>query len=191
MADPGGVVVSPWDVLTGAKAVGGEVLFFDDHGGHQGLSCAATLAARCDVRLTVATPERFLGTGLGDVNRPQYLEPLYHHGAALLPDRQLVAVARAGNRVRAELHNTYTGAAEALLVDHVVVEAGSEPNTALYDALSALSSNGGAVDLALLAAGQAQAVPADGFALWRVGDAVVHRGIHAAILEARRLCQNV
>ena len=151
VADPGGVVVSPWDVLTGAKAVGGEVLFFDDHGGHQGLSCAATLAARCDVRLTVATPERFLGTGLGDVNRPQYLEPLYHHGAALLPDRQLVAVARAGNRVRAELHNTYTGAAEALLVDHVVVEAGSEPNTALYDALSALSSNGGAVDLALLA----------------------------------------
>ncbi len=191
VADPEGLLVSTWDVLAGARAVGGEVLFFDDHGGHQGLSCAATLAVRDDVRLTVATPERSLATGLGDVNRPQYLEPLYGHGATLMADRQLVAVARAGNRVRAELRNTYTGAAETLVVDHVVVEAGSDPNTALYDALAPLAANGGAVDLARLAAGTAQAVPAAGFALWRVGDAVVHRGIHAAILEARRLCQNV
>ena len=127
---------------------------------------------------------------MGDVNRPQYLEPLYGHGAMLLPDRELAVVAREGNRVRAELRNTYTGAAETMVVDHVVMEAGSEPNTALHAALSPLAANGGAVESALLAAGHAQPVPADGFVLWRVGDAVVHRGIHAAILESRRLCQN-
>ncbi len=189
--DPDGLLVSTWDVLTGARTVRGEVLFFDDHGGHQGLSCAATLAARDDIRLTVATPERSLGNGMGEVNRPQYLESLYGHGAALLPDRELAAITREGNRVRAELHNTYTGAAEMFVVDHVVMEAGSEPNTALYDTLSPLSANGGVVDLALLAGGKAQSMPVDGFAMWRVGDAVVHRGIHAAILESRRLCQNV
>ena len=189
--DPAGLLVSTWDVLTGTRTVAGSVLFFDDHGGHQGLSCAATLAARDDIRLTVATPERSLGNGMGDVNRPQYLEPLYGSGATLLPDRELAAVLRDGNRVRAELHNTYTGAPETFVVDHVVMEAGSEPNTALYDALSPMAANKGAINLARLARGKSQPMPANGFALWRVGDAVVHRGIHAAMLEARRLCQNL
>jgi 2,4-dienoyl-CoA reductase-like NADH-dependent reductase (Old Yellow Enzyme family) len=189
--DPDGLLLSTWDVLSGARTVTGTVLLFDDHGGHQGLSCAATLAARDDIRLVVATPERALGNGMGDVNRPQYLEPLYGSAATLLPDRELTAVVRDGNRVRAELHNTYIDQTETLAVDHVVMEAGSEANTMLYDTLSPSSANRGIVDLALLAAGQAQPVPADGFALWRVGDAVVHRGIHAAILESRRLCQNL
>ncbi len=65
------------------------------------------------------------------------------------------------------------------------------PNALLYDTLSPLAANRGVTDLALLAAGQAQPVQPDRFTLWRVGDAVVHRGIHAAILDARRLCQNV
>ena len=191
VADLDSVLVSTWDVLTGGKSVSGEILFFDDHGGHQGLSCAATLAQRGDVRLTMATPERFFGIGLGDVNRPQYMEPLYERGATLLPDRQLVGVSRDGKRVRADIRNTYTGGAEFLVADHVVVEAGSTPNALLYDTLSPLAANRGVTDLALLAAGQAQPVQPDGFTLWRVGDAVVHRGIHAAILDARRLCQNV
>ena len=45
------------------------------------------------------------------------------------------------------------------------------------------------VDIEALAAGRAQAQPAEGFALYRVGDAVASRDIAAAIYEARRLCQ--
>ena len=189
VADPDGLLVSSWDLLDGRKTVDGDVLFYDDHGGHQGLSCAATLAVRDGVRLTVATPERFLGVGLGEVNRPRYLEPLYETGTALQPDRELMSVQRDGNRVRASLRNIFTGAAEQLTVDQVVVEAGSSPNTLLYDALAPLAANGGTVDLDRLTAGEAQPVGIGGFSLWRIGDAVAHRGIHAAILEARRLCQ--
>lgn len=61
----------------------------------------------------------------------------------------------------AHLQNTYMGVVEAMVADHVVIEAGSTPNMLLYDAL------------------------------WRVGDAVAHRGIHDAILDSRRLCQNL
>ena len=189
VADPDGLLISTWDVLDGGGTVQGDVLFFDDHGGHQGLSCATTLCARRDVRLFVATPERSLGVGLGDTNRPQYMEPLYEAGAALRPDRRLMAIAREGNRVRAELQNAYTGQMESLVVDHVVIEAGSAPNTQLYDALAPLSSNEGMIDLDLWAAGKAQPLCTDGFTLWRIGDAVAHRGVHAAMLDARRLCQ--
>jgi len=187
--DPDGLLVSTWDVLAGGRTLHGDVLLFDDHGGHQGLSCAVTLAAQSDIRLCVATAERCFGVGLGDVNRPQYLEPLYEAGATLRPDFRLSQVARQGNRVCARLRNTYTGRSESLAVDHVVVEGGSAPNTLLYDALAPLSANQGAIDLERWAAGEAQALGGDGFTLWRIGDAVAHRGIHAALLDARRLCQ--
>ena len=189
--DPEGLLVSTWDLLDGARAVQGDVLLFDDHGGHQGLSCAATLAARDDVRLTVVTPERSFGVGLGDVNRPQYMEPLYRAGAVLRPDRRLISVAREGNRVRARLRNAYTAEDEDVLADHVVMEGGAAPNTLLYDALAPLSGNAGAIDLDLWAAGRPQALAPGGFTMWRIGDAVTHRGIHAAILDARRLCQSL
>lgn len=191
VADPEGLLISTWDVLVGARTVQGDVLLFDNHGGHQGLSCATTLCARPDLRLSVVTPERSLGVGLGDVNRPQYLEPLYRSDAVLRPDQWLIAVAREGNRVRAQLQNTYTGQVEMLLVDHVVVEAGSAPNTLLYDALAPFSSNKGQIDLDLWRTGEAQPLSEEGFTLWRIGDAVAHRGIHAALLDARRLCQNL
>ncbi len=189
VADPDGLLISTWDVLDGAQAVSGDVLLFDDHGGHQGLSCAATLAARDDVRLVVVTPERSFGVGLGDVNRPQYMEPLYRAGAALWPDRRLVGMSRDGNRVRARLRNAYTSEVEDVLADHVVMEGGTAPNTALYDALAPLSANAGRIDLNLWAAGRPQTLATAGLTLWRIGDAVTHRGIHAAILDARRLCQ--
>ncbi len=46
VADPDGLLVSSWEVLEGGRTVQGEVLFFDDHGGQHGLSCAASLCAR-------------------------------------------------------------------------------------------------------------------------------------------------
>ena len=190
VADPGGLVVSTWDVL-GGIAITGDVLIYDDHGGHQGLSCAATLGVRDDVRLIIATPERSLGVGLSDTNRPQYLEPLYGSDAAMRPDRRLTQVAREGNRVRASLRNTYTGKMESLVVDHVVVEAGATPNTLLYDALSPTASNKGRMDMALWVQGRPQPVSQEGMTVWRVGDAVAHRGVHAAILDSRRLCQGL
>lgn len=187
--DPDGLLISTWDLLDGARAVSGDVLLFDDHGGHQGLSCAATLAARGDVRLTVVTPERSFGLGLGDVNRPPYMEPLYRAGATLRPDRRMVSVARDGNRVRASFRNAYTAESEEVVADHVVMEGGTSANTALYDALAPMSGNVGLIDLDLWAAGRPQKLAPAGFTLWRIGDAVTHRGIHAAILDARRLCQ--
>ena len=74
--------------------------------------------------------------------------------------------------------------------DAVVVEHGTQPVADLFHALAPLSRNGGRIDARALAQGTAQPDPeGKGPLVWRIGDAVSHRGIHAAILDARRLCQ--
>jgi hypothetical protein len=55
------------------------------------------------------------------------------------------------------------------------------------------SSNRGEVDYAALIAGHPQgkrANPSGKFQLFRIGDAVASRNIHAAIYDALRLCNN-
>jgi N-methyl-L-proline demethylase len=79
-------------------------------------------------------------------------------------------------------------------VDAVVAELGTEPVTELYDELVPLSTNHGAVDLAALLAGAPQQVARNEsgtFRLFRIGDAVTGRNVHAAILDALRLCRAV
>jgi len=89
----------------------------------------------------------------------------------------------------ARLRNEYSGAEVERHVDHVVVEHGTLPNDDLYRALVTHSGNGGAVDHeALLAVRPQPPDPAGRFLLYRVGDAVASRNIHAAVYDALRLC---
>ena len=64
------------------------------------------------------------------------------------------------------------------------------PTTAVYFALRDGSRNGGALDLDAYLAGRAQDLvvhPTSRYQLFRLGDAVASRNIHAAMYEARRL----
>jgi len=79
------------------------------------------------------------------------------------------------------------------VVDQVVVENGVRPVESLYYALKPLSRNRGQIDLECLSQGQPQPEPReDGeFVLYRVGDCVSPRDIHAAIYDAIRLCKDI
>ena len=71
---------------------------------------------------------------------------------------------------------------------------GTLPMDDLYLDLKPLSSNGGAVDYDALIGGQPQTVsrgPAEGFKLFRIGDAVSARNTHAAIYDALRLVKDI
>jgi len=79
-------------------------------------------------------------------------------------------------------------------VAQVVVEHGTVPLDELYFDLVPGSVNGGAIDYDALAAGAPQAVvrnPAGRYRLYRIGDAVASRNIHAAIYDALRLMKDV
>lgn len=75
-------------------------------------------------------------------------------------------------------------------VDQIVVEHGTLPLDEVYFALKPQAANRGEIDHAALIEGRAQALntnPQGRFALYRIGDAVASRNIHAAIYEALRL----
>ncbi|OZA91593.1 MAG: hypothetical protein B7X76_02035, partial [Azorhizobium sp. 39-67-5] len=95
-------------------------------------------------------------------------------------------------RLVAALRNTFIDAEEERIVDHVVVEYGTLPVDGVYRALKARSVNAGQIDLDAIVAGTPQPFDlAKGFALYRVGDALAGRNIHAAIYDALRLCKDI
>ncbi len=186
------LVVSGWDVLSGQVALSGEVLVYDENGQHQGPSVAEYLAQR-GVKVTFVVPDRMPAVELGATNSAQFMKALYASGVRFVPDLSLRGVARGGNRLVATFKNMYTEARENLGADHVVVEHGTLPADELYQGLKAGSRNHGEIDQAALLTGRPQDLThnADGaFQLFRVGDAVTSRNIHAAIYDSLRLCKD-
>jgi NADPH-dependent 2,4-dienoyl-CoA reductase/sulfur reductase-like enzyme len=187
-----GLAVTTWDILEGRVAPGENVLLFDDQAGHAGPSVAEFMAAR-GAQVELATPERYIGVEFGATNHPIHLRELYGKGVIITPDIRLMKVYREGNRLVAVLRNEYTHEEEERVIDQVVAEHGTLPNDDLYFALKPLSSNQGELDLRALAKGRAETPvnnPAGTFRIFRAGDAVASRNIHAAIYDSLRLCKD-
>lgn len=179
------------DVLAGTAAPSGSVLLFDEMGQHNAASTAEQLAKRgCLVEFVTA--DRTVAQEVGTTNQPIHYRELYKLGVVFSPNLDLMEIYPEGNRLVAVLRNTFTDAEEERVVDHVVVEYGTLPVDGVYHALKAQSVNAGQIDLGAIVRGAPQ--PHDlsrGFALYRVGDALAGRNIHAAIYDALRLCKDI
>ena len=78
--------------------------------------------------------------------------------------------------------------------DMIVVEHGTTPVDDLYFELKPGSINRGEVDYEALIAGRPQTVannPGGTYRLFRIGDAVASRNIHAAVYDAIRLMKDM
>ncbi len=191
LAEGEDLVVSTWDIIGGAVTpTRGSVLVFDDHGTEDALSCAERLVAAGST-VEIVSPDRHIGLEVNGTAYPRYLTTFYEAGVRMTPDHRLVAVRRtADRRLEVDLWNDYTLTTTQRVVDQVVVEHGTLPNDELYLALQPGSRNDGEVDLDAYLAGRPQGLVAnpDGtYQLFRIGDAVASRNIHAAIYDARRL----
>jgi 2,4-dienoyl-CoA reductase-like NADH-dependent reductase (Old Yellow Enzyme family)/thioredoxin reductase len=182
--------ISTWDILLGRVDAAGTVLVYDEMGQHHAAATAEVLARRgCLVEL--ATHDRMAAEEVGTTNQPVHLRELYRLGVVMSPNLALIEITKEDNRLVAVLRNTMTGEVEERLADHVVVEFGTLAESALFEELKPASSNHGQVDLAALVAGRAQPWDEAGFALYRVGDALAGRNIHAAIYDSLRLCKDL
>jgi N-methyl-L-proline demethylase len=187
------LVVSTWDILAGDARPGDEVLLYDDNGAHPGLQTAEALA-EAGARLEIVTPERFFAPEIGGLNHVAYARCFQEHGVRITINTRLLAVRREGNRLAAILGSDYTERTQERLVDQVVVEHGTLPLDDLYFALKPGSSNLGEVDYQAVLAGRPQTLitnPDGRYQLFRVGDAVASRNIHAAIYDSLRLCKDL
>lgn len=185
------IVTNCWDVLSGQVNLAPEVLLHDDHGGYEAATCAE-FVAKAGAKLELLTPERLIGPDVGGLNYPALYKTLYASGATLTPNERMISVRRDGNKIVATLYNEYTHTERERRVDQVIATNGTLPAADLYFDLQPDSSNGGEVDIDALIAGRPQEIasnPQGRFQLFRIGDAVACRSIHAAIYDAIRLCK--
>jgi NADPH-dependent 2,4-dienoyl-CoA reductase/sulfur reductase-like enzyme len=188
------LAVSSWDILSGDVKPAGDVLLFDDSGAHPGMT-AAEFIAEAGSSLELVSPERFFAPDMGGLNLVPYMKTLTARGTTITTMTRVRALARDGNRIRATLWSPYTMAdCGTRTVDQVVVENGTSPLDDLYFALKDQSVNRGEVDYQALIGGLPQAIrtnPEGAFQLFRIGDAVASRNIHAAIYDALRLVKDI
>ena len=193
LAEGNDLVVSSWDVLSGQTKPAERVLVFDDNGAYPGMMAAEMLAAAGSA-VELVTPERFFAPEMGGLNHALFAQAFQRHGVRITINTRLVSVRREGNALLAVLGGDYGDARVERIVDQVVVEHGTLPDETLYEALKPASVNLGEVDYEALVAGRPQTVArnTDGaFRLFRIGDAVSSRNIHAAIYDALRLAKDL
>ena len=190
-------VVTTWDVIRGDVTPRGSVLLFDDHGRHSALT-AAEMIARSGATLEIITPERMLGIDIGGMNHVPYARAFNETDTRITLNQRVFAVRPEQGQLCVEIGSDHSAHRVARQVDTVVVDHGTTPLDELYFALKPLSTNLGAVDYdAMLNArpqrqGQHSVRNAGGaFELYRIGDAVASRNIHAAVYDALRLVKDM
>jgi N-methyl-L-proline demethylase len=187
------LAVTSWDILAGDARPGDDVLLFDDNGAHPGLAAAEVLVD-AGARLEIVSPERYFAPEMGGLNMVPYMQKLHPAGVKITPMTRVSRLRRQGNKIAVTLWSPYTETdCGERVVDQVVLEQATLPLGELYFALKEESVNRGEVDYEALVAGRAQELstnPEGRFRLYRIGDAVAARNVHAAIYDALRLCKD-
>lgn len=184
-------VTTAWEAIDDSVPLAEDIIVYDGTGRHPALIVAekARLAGK-SVRFV--TLDDHMGMDLVAPEQTIWKRRTYEIGVPLVFDRRLAGVERVGNRLRASFVNDLTGMRETAEADQIVVEHGTVPADALYRSLRSSSANDGVTDLDALVAGRPQPVPGGkGPVLYRIGDAVTSRNIHAAVLDALRLCSRM
>ena len=180
-------VVSTWDIIAGDVKPAERVLIYDETGDHAAMQAAETAAAAAGSRVEIMTPDRTFAPDVMGMNLVPYMRSLQDKDVTFTVTRRLKGVSRTGNTLTARIGTDYSDHVYEQDYDQVVVNYGTMPMDDLYFELKPLSGNRGAVDYDALIAGEPQPVPAEGFQLFRIGDAVSARNTHAAIHDAMRL----
>ena len=187
------LVVTSWDVLAGDVTPKGDVLFYDDNGTHSALS-AAEMIARSGANLEIVTPERMFAVEIGGLNHVPYARAFNECETRITLHQKVIGVRRVDGRLEVELGSEQSSYRTCRIVDCVVVDHGTAALDDVYFDLKDGSSNRGAVDYGALMEGRKQALvrnPDGAYQLFRIGDAVSSRNVHAAVYDALRLVKDL
>jgi len=183
-------VISTWDVLNGQANLSGDIIVYDENGAEPGVSCAEFLVDQ-GKSVEMVTPDRVIGTHIGGTNYPPMMKKFYNAGMAMTVDLKLNKVSKRGDKVVAHLWNELSNTFHEKEADHLIVEYGTLPADDVYFDLKGGSRNRGQIDLEALVKRAPQKITHNSngpYMLFRIGDAVASRNVHAAMYEARRLC---
>ena len=187
------LVVSAWDVIAGDVKPTGDVLIYDDAGDHTALQ-AAEFAADTARQVEIMTPDRSFSPDVMGMNLTPYVNDLQGKGAIFTVTWRLLSVSRNANRLSAIIGTDYSPLTREKTYDRIIVNHGTRPFDDLYFALKPRSKNLGALDHDAFIAGRPQTLnanPDGAFQLFRIGDAISSRNVHAAIYDALRLMKDL
>jgi len=180
---------SVWDALSGATPLAGDIVVYDGTGRHPAPQ-AAEMAAAQGRPVRLVSIDAQLAQELTYAERAIWKKRAYELGVPTSFDHEIERIERRGNRLVAVFRNLVTRHTMELAADQVIVEHGTIPADQLFQDLRAASANDGVTDIDALLEGRMQprTIRPGAFELHRVGDAVASRNIHAAVLDALRLC---
>jgi len=181
--------LSTWDILSGDVKPEKRVLVYDGTGRHEALSCAEFLADKGSA-VTLAIIDDRVGAEMGYAERASHRKQVYLKRIKVKPDLVLKSVRRRGDSLVATLVNDLTDKPLKIKTDQLVVERGTFPIDEVFLELRDGAVNRGITDIDALINTMPQPVqPGDdgGYLLYRIGDAVSSRSLHAALLDAYRI----
>ncbi|WP_333867807.1 NADH:flavin oxidoreductase [Cypionkella sp.] len=186
------LTVSAWDILSGDVKPGSTVLLYDDAGDHTALQAAQVLA-EAGAQVEIMTPDRSFAPEVMAMNLVPYMRALQDKDVTFTVTYRLTSVEKDGNLIKATIDSDYKVLGKTAHYDQVVVNHGTQPLADLYFDLKPRSVNLGAVDYDAMIAStpQTKAGGPEGFQLFRIGDAIEARNIHAAIYDALRLVRTL
>ncbi|MEE8365850.1 MAG: FAD-dependent oxidoreductase, partial [Gammaproteobacteria bacterium] len=185
--------ISSWEIISGEVKPAGDVMLYDDGADHPGMQ-AAEIIAKSGANLEYVTPERQISPDMGGTNLTPYMRSLLPHDIRFTLCRRALRAKRQGDRIKVVLGSDYGDFESERVVDQLIVEHGTIPVDEVYYQLRPRSSNLGEVDHEALIQGTKQTItsnPDGKFQLFRIGDAVSSRNIHAAIYDALRLVKDL
>ncbi len=187
------LAVSTWDILSGQVSPGENVLVYDENGREPGMNCTEFLAGK-GIPVSYMSPDRTVGSEIGATNFTGYQKAFQEGGVNVQMNLRLLGIRKEGNKLMADISDEFARRESEQTYDQIIVEYGTLPVDDVYFDLKDMSRNRGQIDFDALIALQPQpdlmedGNPDGSYRLYRVGDAVNSRHIHAAIYESLRLC---
>ena len=183
-------VYSSWDIISGDIKTSESILIYDEAGDHVAMQ-SAEIAIEQGSKVSFITPDRLISSEIMGMNLTPYLKKLQNENISFLIGKRLLDVSIKGNKLNALTGSDYDELFKNnSTYDQVFVNYGTKPLDELYFELLPLSKNMGEVNYEKFIKGYEQDIVKNKdnkFNIFRIGDAVSSRNIHAAIYDALRL----
>ena len=187
-------VFTSWDIISGDIKLAKNILIYDEAGDHTAMQ-SAEIAIEEGSTVEFMTPDRLISSEIMGMNLTPYLKNLQNKKIKYSIARRLLDVSIKGNKLNALIGSDYD---ENLkfnsTYDQIIINYGVKPLDELYFNLVPLSRNEGEVNYDKFIKGEEQNIIKNNknkFNLYRIGDAISSRNIHAAIYDALRITINI
>ena len=187
-------VFTSWDIISGDVKLAENILIYDESGDHTAMQ-SAEIAIEKGSSVEFMTPDRLISSEIMGMNLTPYLKNLQNKKITYSIAKRLIDVSIKGNKLNATIGSDYDeNFKHSSTYDQIFLNYGVKPLDELYFNLVSFSKNAGEVNYTKFIKGEIQNIiknKNNKFNLYRIGDAVSSRNIHAAIYDALRLVINL